>query len=218
MGEFQGFPRSLPAFWVALRLHNTVTDQPDMIEAYRRNVTEPLTRLHGDLAGEVARLAPGLCTRPSRCISTPFADRRFSQVPFKEYLYLRFRQEGPSRDVPGLFFDMGAQTYACGLRIDTQTAGGLARLRQRAPARLDDLQAALEALDAAGFAVIGERYKRDPCPELPDSRAKDLLCRRGFHIARERPVGPVIHTPALAGWIADSFALAAPLIDLLDKI
>ena len=41
MGEFQGFPRSLPAFWVALRLHNTVTDQPDMIEAYRRTSPAP---------------------------------------------------------------------------------------------------------------------------------------------------------------------------------
>lgn len=212
---FEGFPRSLPEFWVALRFHNTVTDQPDMIEAYRRNVTRPLTRLHGALCPTVTRLAPGLCTRPSRCISTPWADRRFSQAPFKEYLYLRFRQEGAASDIPGLYFDMGADDYSCGLRVYKQTAGGMARLRQRAPGRLRELQAALTALEAAGFAVIGERYKRDPCPELPEGPVKDLLCRRGFHIGKNLPVGERVFTPALAEEIAEGFALAAPLIDLL---
>ena len=83
-----------------------------------------------------------LDTKPSRCISSPYTDRRFSPtVPLKEYMYLRFKH-GKITDIPGLYFDMGIEYYGYGIRIYKQTSGGMKKLVKKSPKTLKILRIA----------------------------------------------------------------------------
>lgn len=215
---FQGFPSALSDFWLELHLHNDVHHQEKIKGKYKLYITEPLSLLHWELCPVVYQISPAFEMRPARCISSPYTDRRFAQgVPFKEYMYLRFRIGGQSKNVLGLYFDMGADYYSYGLRIYKQTAAGMDHLRTCICSHLHACDAALKKIAENGYKVEGDFYKADHYPEITDGPSKDLLNRRSWHIYKEVPVNKTIYTSALGTEIASGFTDMKELIDILTK-
>ena len=214
--KFNGFPQEMQDFLFWLRFNNTFAAQQKNAQRYKALVTEPLMRLYETLLPTAAEICPQLETRRARCVSTPYTDRRFSPTaPLKEYMYLRFKVQSQQTDIPGLYFDLGAESYSFGLRVYKQTVAGMDELRERmsdAPQRFSD---AIDNLTQCGFTVDGERYKRDHYPEMPDSSAKDLCNHKSFYAGKEFPISESVFTPALAEEIAEGFWQCGKLLRLL---
>ncbi len=216
MESFRGYSPQLPEFLARLQLDNTTANQAANAAQYRRLLTEPTTALYEALLPTVTRLCPALDCKPSRCVSSPYTDRRFSRdKPLKEYIYLRFRLLNRAEDVTGFYFDLGMTHYGFGLKRYHQTAEGMARLRERLTEKLPTVERVLEPLVRAGFTFPEEAFRRDHYPTLADGAAKQLLNRRFFCVEKTGPTDPAAFDPALADQIAAGFALLAPLLEWL---
>lgn len=214
--SFTGFPHEMLDFLFELKFSNTIEKQAENLVKYKRLISEPLGLLYKSLLDTISRLDLPLDTKPSRCISSPYTDRRFSPtVPLKEYMYLRFKQYGKITDIPGLYFDMGIEYYGYGIRIYKQTSGGMKKLREKITENLEKYSALLNQIPAAGFKVIGEKYKKDHYPEIPECVAKEILNRSGFYIEKAMPVGESVFSSALADELSGGFIKLSPVFKLL---
>lgn len=213
---FHGFPKEMADFLLELPFRNTLENLTENKEKYKALISEPLKELYADLAPAVARIDSRLETTPARCLSSPYTDRRFSPgKPLKEYLYLRFKLPGKSADIPGLYFDMGADGYSHGLRIYKQTPGGMEEIRQKILTLPQEFNTVLNGVRQSGFQLDGESYQRDHYESLPDCAAKDLLNKKSFRVVKERPVNDAVFSAALAGELESGFSRMEPLLKLL---
>ncbi len=216
--EFSGFSPEMLDFLFELRFTNTIEKQADHLVRYKTLISEPLALLYGALLTTVSELNLPVETKPARCISSPYTDRRFSpNVPLKEYFYIRFKQYSKSTDIPGLYFDLGLEHYGYGIRIYKQTASNMAQLREKILEATDQYSVILDEIYAAGFVVSGEKYKKDHYPSLHDCTAKEILNRRGFYIEKAVPVGGNVFSPALADELSEAFRLLRKMFLLLGE-
>lgn len=214
--QFQGFSKEIIEFLSELPFHNTLEKLPENKEKYKILITEPLKLLYGDLLPAVMRIDNRLETKPARCISSPYTDRRFSSdKPLKEYLYLRFKRAEKSADIPGLYFDMGMGGYSYGLRIYKQSTNGMEELRQKILTSPKEFNTALSDIRQNGFQIIGESYQKDHYESLPDCAAKELLNKKSFHIGKDRPVNDAVFSNQLADELATGFLQMKNLMELL---
>lgn len=217
--RFDGFPAEMLSFLFELKESNTIANQSENLVKYKKYISEPLTALYETLLRTIWELDLSVETKPSRCVSTPYTDRRFSpQAPLKEYMYIRFKQSGKETDIPGLYFDLGSEHYGYGIRIYKQTARGMDKLREHILKKPQGYSSALAALYDAGFTVIGEKYKKDHFPDIPECAAKDILNRRGFYIEKAVPTGRQVFSPALADELTAAYRKLADFYRLLEDI
>ena len=216
--SFNGFSPEMISFLFELKFLNTIDNQAENLIKYKKLISEPLMLLYERLLETVFDLDLSVETKPSRCVSTPYTDRRFSpNVPLKEYMYIRFKQYGKKTDIPGLYFDMGAEYYGYGIRIYKQTARGMDKLRERIKENPQKFSAAIERLSCAGFSVVGEKYKKDHFPEIPERKAKDILNRRGFYLEKAVPVGDNVFSSALAEELSCAYRQLSDFYHLLEE-
>lgn len=111
-GNFKGFDKETNNFLFELQFCNTNDRQSENLVKYKKYITEPINLLYFDLLEIVNQFDMDFETKPARCISSPYTDRRFSpNVPLKEYMYLHFRQANRKTNIFGLYFDMGCDAY-----------------------------------------------------------------------------------------------------------
>ena len=212
---FQGFSRDFPSFLFELPFENTLEKQEENVAAYRALLLEPLKALFSDLQPLVESFGV-LETLPRRCICTPYTDRRFCPTePLKNYVYLKFRQADRETDRAGLYFDMGCDGYACGLRFYQKTPAGMRARREDVQKRPDAYRRALLAIGDKPYAFHGEAYKRDHCPNCSDPLIKNLLNRKYFSVDFLSPLGESVFSAALAEELAEDFRRLAPLLQLV---
>ena len=216
--SFCGFPPEMPSFLFDLKFSNTSDKQAENLIRYKKLISEPLMLLYEHLLETVMDLGLSVETRPSRCVSTPYTDRRFSpQVPLKEYMYIRFRQSGKKTDIAGLYFDMGAEHYGYGIRIYKQTSFGMDKLRKRIKENPQKFSAALEDISSAGFKVIGEKYKKEHFPEIEECQAKEILNRRSFYLEKSVPISNIVFSSSLARELSDAYKKLSNFYQLLEE-
>lgn len=214
--RFQGFSPEFSRFLFELPFNNTVERQAENLVPYKKWITQPLRLLYEEILPVIEEIDPALETKPARCISTPYTDRRFSpSVPLKDYMYLKFRYAGKTEDVPGLYFDMGCDGYSYGCRMYRKTPAGMKALREKIAADPTPWRNALERALACGFSVYGEQYKRDHCPEISDAMTKELLNRKYFCLGVEKPLSDSVFTADFAGEIASAFRSLSEMLHLL---
>ena len=132
MKQFIGFNKETNKFLFELQFSNTIEKQGENLIKYKKYITEPIHLLYLDLLDTISRFDVSFETKPARCISTPYTDRRFSPtVPLKEYMYLRFRQANRKTDMRGLYFEKGCETYGFGMKIYNPTSKGMDLLREK---------------------------------------------------------------------------------------
>ncbi|MDD4494499.1 MAG: DUF2461 family protein [Eubacteriales bacterium] len=213
---FTGFTKELLDFLFALRFENTIEKQTENLKRYKLLISEPLKQLYETLLSVVVDINATLETKPSRCISSPYTDRRFSTaMPLKEYMYIRFKQNNKDNDIAGLYFDMGMDYYSYGLRIYKQTSAGMQTFRDKVIEKPKPYLKELEKISAQGFSIIGDSFKKDHYPDLPQNILKEILNRKCFYIGKDVPVTDKIFTPELAEEIANGFIAMSDLLKLL---
>lgn len=217
MSKFNGFPKELPDFLFELKFQNTIEKQEENLIKYRKIISEPLKMLYEELKQTAEEISPMFETRANRCVSTPYTDRRFSpDAPLKEYMYIRFKLSGAEDNIIGLYFDMGCDFYSYGLRIYKQTVKGMDIIREKIMNTPEKYSSALDLITQNGFKIIGEKYKKDKCPQLPDGYAKELYNMKGFYIGKDTAINQRVFTEELAEEIKAGFMTAANMIMLIE--
>ena len=216
MNKFSGFSKTLPDFWFELHFNNSSENEAELKDKYKKYITTPLADLYETLVPTVLAVSENVELSPARCISSPYTDRRFSRsTPFKEYMYLRFKQKGKKTDIPGFYFDMGAEYYSYGLRVYKQTASGLAQMKDCLSYYEETVSSILDSVFANGYEIIGEDYKKDHFPDMKNGSLKMLLNKKSFYIGKKVKVNASIYTPNLAEEIAECFSQMEDIFCLL---
>lgn len=216
INRFNGFPKETADFLFSLKFQNTVSKEKENLLKYKVLVSEPLKLLYEELLPTVLKINFPFETKPSRCISTPYTDRRFSpDIPLKEYMYIRFKYTNLRENIPGLYFDMGSDYYSYGLRIYRQNIKGMDRIREKISKEPEKFSEILDGLTDKGFSVNGESYKKDKAPGLPDCSAKKLYNLKSFYIGKDVEVGGNVFSNILAGEIKGGFIAVSEFLKLI---
>lgn len=214
--KFKGFPKETPDFLFNLKFCNTTLKEKENLAKYKILISEPLKQLYKELLPTVLNIDPRFETKPSRCVSTPYTDRRFSpSVPLKEYMYIRFKYSDLSDNIPGLYFDMGCDYYSYGLRIYKQNIKGMDKIREKILKSPEHFSSVLDKLSDKGFFVIGDLYKKDKLPNMPDFPAKSLYNRKSFYIGKDVKINENIFSRELAEEIKANFLALTPIIRII---
>ena len=213
---FNGFQKEFVDFLVQLSFENTIEKQAENLKAYKKFISNPLNELYDDLLLVACEINPAFETKPSRCISTPYTDRRFSpNTPLKEYMYLRFKQSDKSKDIVGLYFDMGADMYSYGLRVYKRTSGGFQNIKDNIIDNQNEFFKELNIILNHGYKIIGDKYKKDHYPEFNYGILNDFLNRKSFYICKDQSLNDDVFTPKLAEEISQGFLQLKSLVNLI---
>lgn len=213
---FNGFQKEFVDFLIQLSFENTIEKQAENLKSYKKFISSPLNELCNDLLPVACEINPAFETKPSRCISTPYTDRRFSpNTPLKEYMYLRFKQSGKSKDIVGLYFDMGADMYSYGLRVYKQTSGGFQNIKNNIIDNQNEFLDELNIILNNGYEIIGDKYKKDHYPDINNELLNDFLNRKSFYICKERSLNDDVFTPKLANEISQGFLQLKNFVNLI---
>lgn len=216
MQEFNGFSKEFVDFLIQLSFNNTIEKQGENLINYKKFITQPLNQLYNELLPVACEINTAFETKPARCISTPYTDRRFSPAtPLKEYMYLRFKQSGKSKDIVGLYFDMGADMYSYGLRIYKQTSGGFQQIKDNIIENQNAYENELKNILNSGYKIIGEKYKKDHYPQIKSDILNDFLNRKTFYICKEFSLNDNIFNAELANEIAKGFYQLKNFVNLI---
>lgn len=217
MSNFKGFDKNANHFLFELQFCNTIQKQNENLVKYKEYITKPINLLYLDLLDVISKFDFDFETKPERCISTPYTDRRFSPaVPLKEYMYLRFRQAKKKTDIIGLYFDMGSECYGYGLQIYKPTAKGMNLLREKIVANLKLFSKIIDELTEKGFEIKGQSYKKDHYPELAECSAKNVLNMNAFSLSKCKPIGEIVYSEKLKMELESAFFDLKELMEILD--
>jgi uncharacterized protein (TIGR02453 family) len=207
MGTFTGFPAAGPAFYADLEENNTKEWWSEHRDVYERAVRAPMAAL---LDGLSAEFGAGKVFRPNR-------DVRFSRdkSPYKT------AQGGfvQTAEGTGYYVHLDADGLAVGAGCHTAAPAQVTRFREAVDAPGDGatLEAILESLRRAGYAIEGERLKTAPRGYATDHPRAELL--RHKTLTAGRPFG----TPAWLGsadaleHIRASWSELRPLVEWLTR-
>ena len=217
MGEFKGFNKNTNKFLFELQFCNTIQAQKENLIKYKEYITEPINLLYIDLLDVINRFDVNFETKPARCISTPYTDRRFSpSVPLKEYMYLRFRQAQKKTDMLGLYFDMGSEYYGYGFQIYKPTSAGMDVLREKINTDIKKFSKLFDGLTEKGFIIKGDSYKKDHFSEITECSAKNILNMKSFSISKSKIVDEIVYSENLIKELASAFLDLKELMEMLD--
>ena len=138
-------------------------------DVFEQEVKGPLYQLANLLAPKVAQIDPDLDVRPQRAVSRIYRDARRSHgIAYRDHMWLCYRPVGKAT----------SESFSIYIYFDTDewgtAAGFYAPLRERMDAFRHRMLTETEVfdrmtrrLDAAGFVVTGEAYRRPLKGDLP---------------------------------------------------
>jgi uncharacterized protein (TIGR02453 family) len=194
--SFEGFPDEGLVFYEGLEADNTKTYWTRAKSSYDEHVRAPLLALLEELAPEFGTAK----------VFRPYRDVRFSndKTPYKTHQGAVIHPEGRAAA-------WYVQISADGLRV----AGGCWRLESDQVARYrravaDDvqgprLQAEVDRLAAAGWAIDGERLVRVPAGFDADAPRLDLLKHKSMHASRSWEPADWLHTRRALDEVRDAW-------------
>ena len=215
---FKGFDKETNNFLFELQFCNTNEGQSENLVKYKKYITTPINLLYFDLLEVVNQFNIDFETKPARCISTPYTDRRFSpNVPLKEYMYLRFRQANRKTNILGLYFDMGSEAYGYGLKIYKPSSREMDLLREKISENYKLFSKLTDDLILKGFEITGEKYKKDHFTHIPDCSAKELLNMKCFSVSKTKSVNDSVYTQELKTELSNAFMDLKEFVELLAR-
>lgn len=199
--RFRGFGEAVVDFYEGLEADNSKAYWTDHRDTYERDVRDPMTALLADLEPE---FGPGKVFRPHR-------DVRFShdKTPYKTHcggysppFYVEVSTDGMMA-AGGYYMMAPDQVARFRTAVDDERRG-------------KDLQARLDAAEADGLVVGGEKLKTRPKGTDPDHPRLDLLRHKGIHVSRRWPPDDVLHGPNVRDRVRKVWRAARPLAEWLD--
>ena len=202
---FEGFPEQALVFYEGLEADNSKAYWADHKGDYDACVKAPMLALLADLEAE---FGPAKLFRPYR-------DVRFSKdkTPYKTSAAAAIGDDVQG----GLYLQLSADGVmvaggAHGLATD-QARRLRAAIEQDRPGRA--LVVLLAGLEAAGFAIEGERLKRLPKEHAADHPRIALLTLKTLFAVQQHPPQDWLHTAGLRERVAQAWRDLGPLNDWL---
>ena len=216
--SFQGFTEKTIEYFFNILLDNTKSNFEANRALYNEHVKAPVRELYESLVMAMLELDPDICAKPSRCVSGAYNDARYVKAnPIKIYMYLHFCAEaGRDNDVPGFFMDASYNGYRYGLQIYHRTTQGMLKLRDAAQNQNKHFLKIIRDIEAAGFELVGDDYKKDhfPTAKLP---LKTWLNKKSWLICKSCPPDEVFFSSALTGQLIDGFKSLKALYDFINE-
>ncbi len=215
MEGFQGFRMEVFDLWCDICSGNATSDEV-IKEKYKAYIITPLTKLYDKLLPSLQMISDDFDLNPAKCISSPYTDMRFSRgQKYKDYLYLRFKQQGKEHDIFGLYFDMGSEFYSYGFRIYKQTNEGIQIVKEKILDQMDHFLRLMALATEHGFEIYGESYKKDHFPRLRDSVVKEILNKKNFYIGKRVKLNQNVFSAELAEEIMNGFFCVSEIYQFL---
>ena len=218
MASFAGFPPQTRAFLRDVDAHNEKAWFDAHRDDYERRWLAPARAFVEALAPELATLSPAIQAEPrvNGSIMRINRDVRFSadKRPYKDHLDFWF-WEGPKRReaVSGVFCRLTPETFAVGVGAHGFDPQLMKRYRAAVvdPTTGPALARAVEAVEAAGLEVLGERYSRPPAGFKADGDAARLLRHGALWTVEEAPAAAVAESPAIVEHCMAHWRAALPV-------
>lgn len=185
--EFAGIPMDAFAFLFELRLNNNKAFFEANRERFNKNVRDPLRLLAQGLEPTLRDIDPGIITAPSACVSRIYRDTRFSsdKTPYRDHMWLGYKHDGePLSEGFIYYFEISPEHYAYGCGTYGPLPKLMESVRTRARAESAYLTEVLNGLDANGFELLGEDYKRPKETGAPKELGR-LLNKKGFYVSKQ---------------------------------
>lgn len=210
---YGGFPRETVAFLAGLREHN----ERAWFEAHRAEYDVFYVGAARDFvlaaAERLHEISPGLRGEPKvlGSIGRINRDTRFSpdKRPYKDHLGIGFWEGERKRSPSGLFLRITPETCGVGLGAPPFDKPRLAAFRAAAADTVHgpDLVEAVAQVEAAGYRVLGEEFKRTPAGYGGLDPSRERLLRFSALWSVKEPIGDWLFGPealerALGYWRA----------------
>lgn len=224
--EFSGFPRAALAFLAGLADNNDRAWFEANRADYEKHLLAPARACVTALGPRLQALAPNIHAEPkvNGSIMRINRDTRFSsdKSPYRPWLGLWFWQgEGRSRERPGFYFQLGAETLILGAGSHSLSPKQLEAYRNAVadPESGTELRRIVDALgEDDAFDIGGRHYKRVPRGFDAGHPNAELLLHNGLYAGRTVPVPAALHLPAAVDYCAGVFEKIAPLLTWLAPV
>lgn len=219
MGAFQGFPKEMFEFFMAISLNNNIEFFHANKQDYDQYVKKPLYALAADIGLAAQQVDPDMEIRPAKSVSRIRRDTRFShnKAPYRDHMWIGFRKQGvPKSDSFVLYFDISCDRihYGAGwYNDDPKRARAIREAILRKPREFESI--ITDKRLTSEFDFGGELYKKLAFPEqLPES-LRPFYMAKGFYMQHGEPTGRQVLSADLAGQISAGFAALAPLYNFM---
>lgn len=207
MDTFTGIPEAAFRFYAELEGNNNRDWWLEHKATYESSIREPMTLLLAELESE---FGPGKVFRPNR-------DIRFSQdkSPYKTYQgALASEKEGT-----GYYVQLSADGLLIGGGCHTYTPAQIASYRASvdAPATGEALQEIVDRIEAAGFAIEGEKLKTVPRGFDKDHPRAELLKHKSLSAGVTLGEPGWLSSPAAKQEIAGRWEQLRPLVEWMSE-
>ncbi len=224
--DFSGFPREALDFLANLAENNDKSWFDANRTDYEEHLMAPARSCVSALGPRLQALVPNIHAEPkvNGSIMRINRDTRFSRdkSPYRPWLGLWFWQgEGRSRERPGFYFQLGAETLVLGAGTHTMSPKQLETYRTAAadPESGGALRTIVDAMtDEHRFQIGGRHYKRIPRGYDADHPNADLLLHNGLYVGRTVPVPAALHRPGAVEYCAGVYEKMAPLLNWLAPV
>ena len=216
--SFQGFSKKTAKFFRDLSKNNNKVWFQENKDLYQNEVQDPSREFVADMGSLLQTVSRGVVADPrvNKSLFRINRDTRFSKdkSPYKTHMGLWWWEGfGPRMDCSGFYFQLEPPKIMLGV--------GMYRLpRDLLPAFRDSvahqrygpaLAKAVNQVEAAGYRVGGEHYKRVPRGFDPDHPRAELLKYNGLWAAIETKIPPEFYSAELADWCLPHYQAMLPL-------
>lgn len=219
VGRFQGFPKEMFEFFMALSFNNSIEFFNEHRKEYEKYVKQPLYDLAADLSQAALLVDADMEVRPSKAVSRIRRDTRFSKskLPYRDYMWIGFRRQGlPKSDCFSLYFDISCEHVRYGAGWYDGDPARAKAIRAAIVRRQDEfLKIVSDKKLNREFELMTEPYKR---MEVPDTLHKELVpfyVSKSFYYQHEEVTGKQVLEPSFGEQIAKGFEILKPVYTFL---
>lgn len=208
---FEGFTQETVDFMWNIRFNNEKSWFEAHKEEYKRVLEQPMKALAAEVHSAFSEKYPefDLVMHVSRIYRD--ARRAHGKGPYKDHLWftLRKRTDDEWADKPVFWFELGPETWSCGLGYYMAKPSTMEKHRARIdknPKLMEKLARALNA--QTEFALEGENYAKPK--GNPGKLLLDWYNKKSFAIIHEEPTGEAALSPELKARLLSGFDFLVP--------
>jgi uncharacterized protein (TIGR02453 family) len=173
---------------------------------YEAFVLFPMRSLTEKLCDFMLSIDPAFETKPSRVISRIYRDTRFSKDKslFRDCMWLTFKRGGKEwQNHPAFYFEISPHGYRYGMGFYEAGRETMDAIRAAIDHDPKDFEAASAFVEASGFELAGDDYKRIIKPHPP--HLAKYYQKKSFYLVKNREIDGVLFGESFADELKSEF-------------
>lgn len=208
---FQGFTNETVDFMWGIRFNNERSWFEEHKQAYLDSFQTPMRELAGEVYDFLEKKAPelGLTYKVSRIYKD--ARRLHGEGPYRDHLWFSIQRPAEAwAAAPCFWFELGPESWSCGLGYYSAKPLTMAKLRARMDADPTPMEALTRKLSRRTDLVLeGERYKK-PRSAPASALLEPWYSQKNFTIYHEEKLDETAFSPALTERLKETFTFLLP--------